>query len=102
MAQFLVEEGELSPEEARFSPMRNMLDQCVGCPDCRPVTGSFSCSPGDCLFLCSDGVHDFLAPETLSSLLTTKIVLEAKIHSVMRAVLDEGGEDNLTIIGAEL
>jgi len=102
MAQFLVEEGELTPEEARLSPTRNMLDQCVGCPECEPVTGYFAYRPGDSLFLCSDGVHDFLAPETLAALLTAKTELETKIETVVRAVLNGGGTDNITLIGAEL
>ncbi len=36
MAQFLVEEGRITPDEARTHPYGHLLDQCVGCPDCEP------------------------------------------------------------------
>ena len=101
-AQSLVEYGDMTPEEARKSPLRNMLDECVGCPDCQPVTGKFDVKKDDCLFLSSDGVHDYLEPDFLMSLLTEKASLEDRINKVMQAVLDAGGEDNSTLVGVEI
>jgi len=101
-AQSLVDYGDMTPEEARISPLRNMLDECVGCPDCQPLSGIFTVGKEDCLFLCTDGVHGYLEPDDLRARLTRQASLEARLDDVMRAVLDAGGQDNSTIIGAEI
>ena len=101
-AQSLVDYGDMEPEEARTSPLRNMLDECVGCPDCQPEIGSFEIKQNDCLFLSSDGVHDYLEPDHFMSLLTRLGSLESRIDTVLQAVLDTGGEDNITLIGVEI
>jgi len=101
-AQSLVEYGDMSPEEARTSPLRNMLDECVGCPDCQPMTGQFSIRKHDRLFLSTDGVHDYLEPDFFMSLLSEKVSLKTRMDKVMQAVLDAGGEDNSTLVGLEI
>jgi len=101
-AQSMVEYGDMTPEEARRSPLRNMLDECVGCPDCQPLTGVFTVGKNDCLFLSTDGIHDYLHPDTFAALLRQEVSLETRLDEVMQAALDAGGADNQTIIGVEI
>jgi len=101
-AQSLVDYGDMTPKEARISPMRNMLEECVGCPDCQSLTGTFEVKIGDFLFLCTDGVHGYLEPDDFMTRLTRQASLEARLDDVMKGVLDAGAQDNATIIGVEI
>ena len=102
MAQFLLEEGDITTEEARLHPSQNQLDQCVGCGDCIPVTGRMALKPGDLLILTTDGLHGELASETYFSILTFPTDIETKTKSLIKAALDAGGKDNMTIVIAEI
>ncbi len=98
MAQFLVEEGELTPEEARRDPARNLLDQCVGCGDCEPMTGSFPLKGDDLLLLTSDGLHGDISPTTIFTILLKKTSIKTKVSYLIQAALDAGGADNITAL----
>ncbi len=102
MAQFLVEEGEITEEEARHHPSRNHLDQCVGCRDCKPDTGKLEVQKGDLLLLTTDGLNGELSIKTITSIITSTNDIKTKVGSMMRSALDSGGEDNITIVAAEI
>ncbi len=102
MAQFLMEEGKLTEEEARHHPSRNHLDQCVGCKDCKPDTGTLAVKKGDLLLLTTDGLNGELCIETITSIITSTNDIEIKVESMMRSALDAGGKDNITIVAAEI
>ena len=101
MAQFLIDEGEITEEEARTHPMRNLLEQCVGCGDCKPDTGQLEIKPKDLLILCTDGLYREVNTETMTSLLTSQTEIKKKAKSLIQAALDAGGKDNITIVIAE-
>jgi len=102
MAQFLVEEGRLSIHEAGHHPSQNQLDQCVGCGDCEPVTGCLDINIGDLVLLTTDGLHGEVSPETISNILARSTDIETKAKSLVKAALDSGGKDNITIVIAEI
>ncbi|MEW5772350.1 MAG: protein phosphatase 2C domain-containing protein [Thermodesulfobacteriota bacterium] len=96
----LVEEGEISAEAARIHPLRQLLDQCLGCPDIRPDSGVLRLLPGDMLVLTSDGLHGEVAEEAMRGLLRAGIPLEERLRDLLRAALDAGGRDNATVLAA--
>jgi protein phosphatase len=99
MAQFLVEEGELTRDEARNHPYTRLLDQCVGCPDCVPVTGSLPLESGDLLLYTTDGLHDALPENDIAEMLASpRAALKEIAESLIQAGLETGGEDNLTVV----
>jgi serine/threonine protein phosphatase PrpC len=99
MAQLLVEEGRLTPDEARTHPYGHLLDQCVGCPDCDPVTGSLPIEPGDLLLHTTDGLHDALSEREIIDILTSSHAsIDKKAAALISAGLDSGGHDNMTVI----
>jgi len=102
MAQFLLEEGDITTEEARFHPSQNQLDQCVGCGDCIPETGRMGIKSGDLLILTTDGLHGEISTETISSILNSSTDIETKAKFLIQAALDAGGKDNMTIVIAEI
>ena len=102
MAQFLLDEGKITKEEARGHPSQNLLDQCVGCGDCHPDTGCFEVNTGNLLILTTDGIHGEIAPEIISSILTDQEDIDAKAKLLIQAALDAGGADNMTVVIAEI
>ncbi len=99
MAQFLVEEGRISKDEARTHPYGHLLDQCVGCPDCVPVSGSLTVERGDLLLFSTDGLHDALSEDEMIAILASpRASLKEIGASFLQAGLDTGGKDNLTLV----
>jgi protein phosphatase len=103
MAQLLVEEGRITRDEARTHPYGHLLDQCVGCPGCEPVTGSLPIESGDLLLFSSDGLHDALAANEMIAILTAPHASLADMaEAFMQAGLDTGGKDNMTLVLASI
>ncbi len=100
-ARFLLEEGEITPEQVPTHYSRHVLDQCVGCGICEPETGRLEFKDGDLLVLTTDGLHKKIAAETMISLLRSKTTLKTKANCLVQAALDAGGKDNITIVIAE-
>jgi serine/threonine protein phosphatase PrpC len=69
---------------------------------CEPETGSVALIPGDLLLLATDGLHRFVAADTLADLLAAPGGVEAKASSLAAAALAAGGEDNITALVARI
>jgi len=100
-ARFLLEEGEITPEQVPTHYSRHIMDQCVGCGICEPETGRQLFTDEDLIVLTTDGLHKVIGNENMTSLLEAKANLETKAKSLVQAALDAGGEDNITIVIAE-
>jgi serine/threonine protein phosphatase PrpC len=98
LAEYFFEEGELSHEEMRTSPMRNMLEQSLGGSFMQADSGSFLLRPGDMLLLCTDGVHGELPSEELSGLVDPDREVEEVAQALIDAALTAGGRDNITAV----
>jgi protein phosphatase len=71
----------------------------VGCPGCKPDTGSLAIEDGDLLLFSTDGLHDALAEEQIITILSAPHAsLKEKGAAFLQAGLDAGGQDNLTLI----
>ncbi|UCH23746.1 MAG: serine/threonine-protein phosphatase [Deltaproteobacteria bacterium] len=101
LAQFLIEEGEITKEQARKHPTRHYLYQCVGCGGCCPDTGHMTVKNGDLLVHTTDGLNEVPA-DTMTSILNSTDDIEAKVNSLIQAAPDEGGKDNITVVIAEI
>jgi len=101
-ARFLLEEGEITPEQVPTHYSRHIMDQCVGCGICEPETGRLEVQDKDLLLLTTDGLHKKIPPETLLALLNAKTSIKTKAQSLVQVALDTGGKDNITIVIAEL
>jgi PPM family protein phosphatase len=102
MAQHLVETGRLTPEEARNSPFRHLLAQCVGCGFCRPASGSLQGEKSDLLLLATDGLYGELPTHRIAAILKEVEEPDRIVQLLVRAALDSGGHDNITAIVAAL
>ena len=92
----LVRSGEITPEEARVHPMKNILTQAVGAiEDIEVETGNFAVEAGDIYLLCTDGLTNMVEDWNIG-----KILLESEnpADDLIQAALDGGGHDNISVI----
>ena len=96
----LVVQGEITEEEARRHPKRNMLTRAVGVAGELAVdTGRMELSPGDVLLLATDGLTNMVTDDAIRELLLAGAGSEGDMASrlVARAV-ENGGLDNVTAV----
>lgn len=102
LVQSLVDEGRITAEEARTHPHRNLILKAVdGVHDPDPDLFSVELQNGDRLLLCSDGCSGVLDDEELGDLLGLG-TLEVAAAGLVRAALDGGSTDNVTVVVADV
>ncbi|MBQ9441600.1 MAG: Stp1/IreP family PP2C-type Ser/Thr phosphatase [Selenomonadaceae bacterium] len=92
----LVRRGEITPEQARVHPMKNILTQAVGADENITVdSGNFRVDFDDIFLLCTDGLTNMVEDENI-----LKILLESSnpADDLIQAALDGGGHDNISVI----
>lgn len=98
--QTLVQQGLASPAELATHPDRNKLFNCLGSPD-EPrvdVSRRMSLSPGDSVFMCTDGLWSALSDRQIATAFTHHTVMRA-IPELIEVALAEGGPDADNITG---
>ena len=95
--QDLVADGTLSQEEAAKHPMRNVLDQCVGCGSLKADGGRFKIMAGDRLLLCSDGLIKHVSNDSIKAALAEGNARRA-VEKLLDLALHAGGKDNVTVV----
>lgn len=102
LVQFLVDQGALSPEEARTSSRKNVLLQAIGQADeVRVAIGRLALRSGDRFLVCCDGLTNAITDAELQEILG-----EGDPALACRKMIDlaneRGGNDNLTAIVAHV
>ncbi|MCX6131175.1 MAG: Stp1/IreP family PP2C-type Ser/Thr phosphatase [Proteobacteria bacterium] len=96
-----VRAGILTPEEAEVHHLKNVITRSVGYQEEEDVdTLAIHLERGDLLLLCSDGLHGKISDGELSQIASkrgTSSVLE-----LVELANERGGEDNITLIMAEV
>lgn len=101
--QALVDEGRLTPEEARLEEDRALISRALTAR--APAEADLSIvatRPGDRFVLTTDGVHAVLPGRLLADLLTSTDSAEEVARSVETAVLGEGAPDNYAVLVVDL
>jgi PPM family protein phosphatase len=112
--QEAIEQGRLTPEQARLHPNAHVIRRYLGSsqevvPDTRlrlqsgesdshaRANQGVALQPGDLLLLCSDGLTDLVSDdEILASLMTRK--LKDALDELVLLANRRGGHDNITIV----
>ncbi len=102
IVQSLLDEGEITEEEAANHPARNFMDQCVGCGHCEPDAGRLSLRRGDLIMLSTDGLHGAVDDATMTEVLSLDADIETKADELAGRALAAGGKDNITLVLAQL
>ena len=101
--QFLVDRGDITPEEARVHPKKNLITKALGVDrDVRPDCFHIPLEENSRLLLCSDGLSNVLTDEELLRESGGEIPLDEGCRSMMALTLEQGAPDNVTIVMAQL
>ncbi|MGY1652545.1 PP2C family protein-serine/threonine phosphatase [Geodermatophilus sp. SYSU D01119] len=104
LVQSLVDSGDLTPEEARASPMRSILLRALGgSQDPGPADLiAVAARPGDRLLVCSDGLSGVVPADTLARVLSAERRPAAAASRLVLAALAAGTRDDVTAAVADV
>lgn len=101
--QSLVEEGKITPEEARVHPHRSLLLRVMlGRDDNEADLDRFEGRLGDRFLLCSDGLSDMVERGVIEQVLRDSETIDLAATELVRLALEAGGHDNVTVVIGEL
>jgi serine/threonine protein phosphatase PrpC len=95
----LVREGKLTEEEARHSPVSNIILQALGMgPGIEPLIWDkpLALAAGDTLVLCTDGLHGLVSDADIADMAGRLAPLEA-CAALIEAAVVAGGHDNISV-----
>jgi PPM family protein phosphatase len=99
--EWLITNGQLSEQEARNHPQKNIVTQSVGLGDPKPDVVRGRLHSGDKILLCSDGLNDELTDTEIANLCASHVATNAMIDALIEAALEHGGRDNVSVVVAE-
>ncbi|HIT11028.1 MAG TPA: Stp1/IreP family PP2C-type Ser/Thr phosphatase [Candidatus Onthousia faecigallinarum] len=97
LVNLLVSAGELTKEEAKDHPKKNVLMKALGAND--PIDiDIFDCDMEiDEILLCSDGLTNMLDEEQIEKVLLGEGDIEDKVIKLIRKANNRGGTDNISV-----
>lgn len=103
MVAEMIRRGELSEAESRVHPNRSVITRALGTDANMEVdTYEIEAAPGDRLLLCSDGLSGMLVDSRIEGLLGKYADLDVTAKALIQAANDEGGQDNISVVIAEI
>ena len=99
VVEMMVRRGELTPEQAKTHPNKNLITRAVGTgPQVEADVFRVKAEKGDCILLCSDGLSNQMADEEM----LFEVVHGAKKDDCCQRLLeiakDRGAPDNVTAV----
>lgn len=95
----LVATGEMTEEEARNSPSRNVITRAIGIQmQPNPETATGVVEDQDMFLLCSDGLTEHVGDEELRQILLTPQPAQLLAERLVSLTLERGARDNVTVI----
>jgi PPM family protein phosphatase len=99
LVQHLVDEGQITREEAATHPQRSIITRAIGVSREVDVDSmSLDLEPGDQLLLCSDGLTGVVEDEVIEGELTPDVEPEEALDRLVERANAAGGPDNITIV----
>jgi len=95
----LLENGEISEEEALTHPKKNFILKALGTErTIDPDYYNVELAKDEYLLICSDGLSNKLSVGEMSSIVTLPTSLTEKGKKLVRLANDSGGEDNISLV----
>ena len=100
LAQALLDAGIANPDDAAREALRHVLTAALGATSKRadPQVLRFRLHHNDQVLLCTDGLTEMVAAETIASVLSEATSPEAACSSLIDLALSAGGVDNVTAV----
>ena len=100
--QALVDQGVLTPGDARRHPQRALVTQAVQGGPFRPAGRMVPVQAGDRFLLCSDGLSDYVEDEVIATTLRSYADRQVCAAELIARTLEAGAPDNVTVIVADV
>ena len=97
LVNLLVSTGELTPEQAKFHPRKNLLTRALGANDPIEIDIFDIDNTINGLFLCSDGLTNMVTDEQIEKVLNSKSSIEEQVEKLIKKSNIRGGTDNISI-----
>lgn len=102
--QYLVDTGQITPEEAQTHPKRSVILRVLGDAPGQVVADETmrEAIVGDRWLLCSDGLSGVVSAETITSVMTEIDDLDQCAEHLVELALRAGAPDNVTVVMADV
>ena len=97
LVNLLVSTGELTPEEAKYHPRKNVLMRALGANDPIDIDIFDVDMSVEGLFLCSDGLTNMLNDEQIEKVLTSELTATEMVDKLIKKCNSRGGNDNISV-----
>jgi protein phosphatase len=97
--QTLIDEGEITPEEAQTHPRRNVVTQALGNETVDP--DFFTISPEQYLLLCSDGLTEEVTEQRIAEIINRSESIDDATAHLIEDANANGGSDNISVVLAD-
>lgn len=99
LVEDLVQRGEITPEQARFHPQKNLITRALGTGEAaRADLFEEPCVPGHFLLLCSDGLSNVMSDQELLYEIIHGGEPAGCCQRLLDTVLSRGAPDNMTAV----
>lgn len=99
LVQKLIDDGEITEEEAAKHPQRSVITRAIGISDAVDVdTLSFTLAGDDLVLLCSDGLTGVVDDTRIVKILTSAATPAKAIDELIATANANGGPDNVTVL----
>lgn len=95
---YLIEIGEITPEESKHHPKKNVLTKALGtAPDIDVYVNTLNIEKDDIFLFCSDGLTNMVSDVDIFKIIKENTPEDAG-EKLMNLALENGGMDNITFI----
>jgi protein phosphatase len=98
-AQDLVQQGVFTPQDAKNSPLNNVLSSALGAQEALPeVTRVDVRERGTVIVVCTDGITKHVSDAEIERHIGSMKSAEQVSKDLLQLALDRGGSDNITVV----
>ena len=97
LVNLLVSTGELTPDQAKFHPRKNLLTRALGANDPIEIDVFDVDNTVDALLLCSDGLTNMVTDEQIEKILNSNSSIEEQVDKLIKKSNMRGGTDNISV-----
>jgi protein phosphatase len=100
LLQEQIDQGLVTPEKARFFPLRHLLTQAIGVEEmAQPDFNGYDIEFDDLYLFCSDGLYDMMETEDILHILQKSAArLSDAAEALVAAANANGGHDNISVV----
>ncbi len=99
LVQEMVDRGELSPEEARHHPKKNVITMVLGVyGEVTPDIGCLTVEPGEMVLLCCDGLVNHVEDREIQRVVVETRDSQQACEILVALANKDGGTDNISVL----